>query len=120
MPYFPEAPPAPPVTPVPDFAQYVTRYRASVPATRKFVYLNHASVGPLSDWVVDAVNENLAQQQMADTVIQHGWFDGWRLARQRCAELLGDTDRGNVCLHTSTYMGLVRAFNALPLGKGDE
>lgn len=120
MPFFPEAPPASPITPATDVQEFVQRYRASVPALRKFIYCNHASVGPLSDWVVDATNEPLRQQQMADTVIQNDWFDGWRLARQRVAELLGDSDRGNVCLHSSTYSGLVRAFNALPLGKGDE
>jgi selenocysteine lyase/cysteine desulfurase len=120
MPFFPEAPALDPITPAADVQEFAARYRASVPALRKFIYCNHASVGPLSDWVVDAAHEPLRQQQMAATVIQHDWFDGWRQSRQRVAELLGDGNRGNVCLHSSTYSGLVRAFNALPLGRGDE
>lgn len=120
MPYFPEGPRLQPVEVASNLNSFIQRYRHSVPALQNFIYLNHASVGPLSDWVVDAAAEHLRQQQMAETTSPDAWFDGWRQARQRVSELLGDSERGNVCLHSSTYSGLVRAFNALPLGKGDE
>jgi selenocysteine lyase/cysteine desulfurase len=119
MPYFPEAPPAPPVPQVTDFEQYVQRYRASLPVLRNCLYLNHASVGPLSDWVIDAANEHLRQQQMAETTTQDDWYDGWRLARQRIAELIGAT-KDEVCLQPNTWAALTRAFSALPLDAGDE
>lgn len=120
MPFFNEAPPAPAIEPAADFAQYLARYRASQPIVRKFLYLNNASVGPLSDWVIEAVNEQLLQQQMADTVNQDPWFDGWRLARQRVAELIGAGDRSEICLLSSTHTALLRAFQALPIEPGDE
>lgn len=119
MPFFPEADPLPPVERAPDFDAYVQAYRESVPNTRKFIYCNHASVGPLSDWVVDAAEESLRQQQMADTTNQDAWFDHWRFTRQRVAELIG-ASRDEICLHPNTYTGLLRAFAALPLGSGDE
>ncbi len=119
MPFFPEAPPAPPVKESTDFEAFRAAYRASLPITGNFIYLNHASVGPLSDWVVAAANEHLLQQQMADTATQDAWFDGWRLARQRVAELLG-AGRDEICIQTNTWAGLTRAFSALPLGPGDE
>ncbi|MDQ3023058.1 MAG: hypothetical protein M3R04_01540, partial [bacterium] len=66
MSFFPEAPAGAPVSQSPDFDTFAQRYRESVPATGRFIYLNHASVGPLSDWVVAAVDEHLRQQQMAE------------------------------------------------------
>jgi selenocysteine lyase/cysteine desulfurase len=119
MPYFPEAPPAPPVEPAADFTAFRDAYRAETAALRRFIYLNHASVGPLSDSVIAAVNAQLAQQQMAESIVQDPWFDGWRLSRQRVAELLGAT-RDDVCNLTNTWDGVTRAVNALPLGQGDE
>lgn len=119
MAFFPEAPPAPPVAVTADFEAYRHAYRASLPITGKCVYLNHASVGPLSDWVVDAANEHLRQQQMARTTTQDAWFDGWRLARQRVGELIG-ANRDEICIQANTWAGLARAFSALPLGPDDE
>lgn len=103
----------------PDFSEFLANYRASVPNTRKFIYCNHASVGPLSDWVVDAASESFRQQQMAETTAQDDWFDHWRFTRQRVAELIG-AGRDEICLHPNTYLGLLRAFSALPLQAGDE
>jgi cysteine desulfurase/selenocysteine lyase len=119
MPYFPEAPPAPPVEQAADFDAYAAKYRASLPIIGTCVYLNHASVGPLSDWVVAAAGESMYQQQMAETCNQDAWFDGWRLARQRIAELIGAT-KDEVCIQPNTWAALTRAFSALPLGEGDE
>ncbi|MCC7478568.1 aminotransferase class V-fold PLP-dependent enzyme [bacterium] len=120
-PFFPEAPPAPPVQAVGDeaFEAFLAEYRDSQPITRKFTYLNHASVGPLSDWVIEAANEHLRQQQMAETVIQHAWFDGWRLCRQRMGELIG-AGRHEICLHPNTNVAAIRVFNSLPVSPGDE
>lgn len=121
MPFFPEAPPAPPITPLSDsdFPAWLAEYRASIPNLRKFRYMNHASVAPLSAWVVEACNQMLEHQVMAETYVQDAWFDGWRLVRQRAAELVGGV-RQDVSLHTSTYDAMLRAFQALPLGPGDE
>jgi cysteine desulfurase/selenocysteine lyase len=119
MPYFPEAPPLPAVEPHPDFEQFRDWYRSDAAALQKFIYLNHASVGPLSNGVIDAVHHNLLQQQMAESIVQDPWFDGWRQSRQRVAELLG-ARREQVCSTTSTYEGMVRAISALPLAGSDE
>ncbi len=119
MPFFPEAPPAAPVAQASDFHAFRELYRASVPNLRKFAYMNHASVGPLSDWVREASDGFNEYQQMAETCVQDAWFDGWRLARQRTAELLG-AGKDEICLLSSTYTGALRVCNALPLGPGDE
>jgi cysteine desulfurase/selenocysteine lyase len=119
MPYFPEAPPAAPIVPAPDFEAFRRAYCDSLPVLRSHIYLNHASVGPLSDWVVEAVNEYLRMQQMGDTIVHDAWFDGWRLARQRTAELIGAT-KDEISLFSSTWDALTRVFAALPLQAGDE
>lgn len=119
MPYFPEGPPAPPIAEAADFKAFVEAYRSSVPCLSNFVYLNHASVGPLSSWVEDAVNVALIHQRMEHSVTQDDWFDWWRYSRQRVGELLG-ASKDEVCIQTSTAGGLFRAFNALPLEAGDE
>jgi cysteine desulfurase / selenocysteine lyase len=119
MPFFPEADPLPPVERAVDFDKYLQAYRASVPNTRKFIYCNHASVGPLSDWVVDAANESFRQQQMAESINQDPWFDSWRQTRQRTGELI-NAGRDEICLHPNTYLGMLRSFAALPLAQGDE
>lgn len=120
-PFFPEAPPAPPVQPVSDadFEAYLAEYRETQPILRKYIYLNHASVGPLSDWVIEACNEHLRQQQMGETVVQNAWFDGWRLCRQRMGELIG-AGRHEICLHPNTNVAAIRVFNSLPVSPGDE
>ena len=119
MPFFPEAPLAEPVVPVPDFDAFRERYRSSLPNLHTFAYMNHASVGPLSDWVREAADSMNEFQQMADTCSADHWFDGWRLARQRVAELIG-AGKDEVCLLSSTYTGAQRVCNALPLRPGDE
>jgi len=119
MSYFPEAPLAPPITPAADFEEFKRAYRSSLPAIKTFNYLNHASVGPLSDWVIEAVQLQLLQHQMGESCSQNAWFDGWRLARQRIAELIGAT-KDEICIQMNTYCGLTRAFNALPVEPGDE
>lgn len=119
MPFFPEAPLAPAIQPVPDFDRYVSEYRATLPVLRHCIYLNHASVGPLSDWVIAAANEHLIQHQMGESTTQDDWYDGWRLTRQRIAELIGAT-KDEICIQPNTWAGLSRAFSALPLGAGDE
>jgi len=119
MPFFPEGPPLPPITPAPDFAEYVARYRASVPCLGKFTYFNHASVGPLSNWVMDMACESFRQQQMAETTTQDAWFDHWRWTRQRVGELIG-AEKDEVCLQPNTYLGMQRALNALPMALDDE
>jgi len=119
MPFFPEAPPLPPVTPEPDEQAYLSAYRASLPNLQKFIYCNHASVGPLSDWVVAAMQEQFEQQRMAETTVQDAWFDGWRQARQRCGELVG-AERDEICIQVNTNDACLRVFSALPLGPGDE
>jgi selenocysteine lyase/cysteine desulfurase len=103
----------------PDFVAYRSAYRSDTAALNKFRYLNHASVGPLSNSVIAAVNEQLTQQQMAESYVQDSWFDGWRLSRQRVAELLGG-NREDVCNLTNTWEGVSRAVSSLPLARGDE
>jgi selenocysteine lyase/cysteine desulfurase len=119
MPYFPEGPPAEPIKPAPDFAAFVDDYRATVPCLGNWAYLNHASVGPLSAWVETAVNVALEHQRMEFDTTNNDWFDYWRHTRQRVAELIG-AHKDEICTLTSTYEGLMRAFDALPLGPGDE
>jgi cysteine desulfurase / selenocysteine lyase len=119
MPFFPEAPPPPPITPRPDKDSYLAEYRASQPILKKFSYCNHASVGPLSDWVIAAVNEQLTMQQMAESCVQDPWFDYWRATRQRCGELIGAA-RDEVTILTSTNEACMRVCSALPLGPGAE
>lgn len=119
MPFFPEAPPAAPITPATDKRAFLDAYRASQPILRKFRYCNHASVGPLSDWVIAAVNEQLTMQQMAESTGQDPWFDYWRHTRQRCAELIG-ASKDEVTILTSTNEACLRVFSALPVGPGDE
>ncbi len=119
MPYFPEGPPAPPIAQAADFNAFRDAYRATVPCLANFVYLNHASVGPLSSWVEDAVNVALEHQRMEYKTTQDDWFDWWRYSRQRVGEMIG-ASKDEVCIQTSTAGGFFRAFSALPLGPGDE
>jgi cysteine desulfurase / selenocysteine lyase len=119
MPFFPEAPPLPPIAPCADFDAFVARYRESVANTRRFTYCNHASVGPLSDWVIEAANLSFEHQRMAESINQDPWFDEWRHTRQRTAELIG-ASKDEICLQPNTYLGMQRVFSALPLQPGDE
>ncbi|HES57870.1 MAG TPA: hypothetical protein ENO21_00390, partial [Firmicutes bacterium] len=119
MPPVPAGPPAEPVQQAADFDAFVREYRAQVPCLKHWAYLNHASVGPLSAWVEAAVNVALAHQRMEFDVTNNDWFDYWRHTRQRVAELIG-ANKDEVCTLTSTYEGMMRAFDALPLGPGDE
>jgi cysteine desulfurase/selenocysteine lyase len=119
MPFFPEAPPAPAVEQTANLDRFLAEYRDTLPILSCCTYLNHASVGPLSDWVVQACNDQFAQQAMGETTVQDAWFDGWRLARQRVGELI-NAGRDEISIQPNTWEGLVRAFNALPLGHGDE
>lgn len=97
----------------------IKHFRELFPVTRRWIYLNHAGVGPVSLRVSEAVE---AYNREA---LEHGYTRGaaWHKRieeiRRSCATLIG-AEPGEVAFVKNTSHGISLAARGLNLGEGDE
>jgi cysteine desulfurase / selenocysteine lyase len=92
--------------------------RAHFPHTKRTIYLNHASTGPLSTPVVEAVNRFIEQRHFSHIENYELFLPKLEAARAGIARLLG-TDSGRVEFTPNTSYGLGVLANGLPWQPGD-
>ena len=102
-----------------DSASWIHDFRAGMPVTQEFTYLNHASVGPLHAETIAAAQAFLADQHLHGNLNQTDWFAKMDEARAVSAQLLG-TSGDRIALMPNTSTGLIRALGAIPLQSRDE
>ena len=82
------------------------------------IYLNSASTGPIPTRTVQALDEWMQRRQRPQTIRVEDEFAVSRLARERCAALIG-ADVEEIALSGNTSGGVNLAARTLPLGAGD-
>lgn len=103
----------------PDALSWIHDFRKGMAVASEFIYLNHASCGPLHADTVAAVQAFLADQQAHGSLNQLDWFAKLDEARAEVARLLG-TSSERIAVMPNTSTGLMRALGTIPLQSGDE
>ncbi|HYP13840.1 MAG TPA: aminotransferase class V-fold PLP-dependent enzyme [Bryobacteraceae bacterium] len=95
------------------------RYRHQFPVTEKFVYLNHASVAPVSRRCAEAMKD------LADDVLMNGsdnydtWLDAYEGTRVAAARLI-NADRSEIAIVKNTSEGIATVALGIDWRPGDK
>ncbi len=96
----------------------VQKIRKLFPVTKRWIYMNHAAVAPLSTRVVAATNAFLRDQLENGVYNWKNWYETYAHARSLLARLInGHADEMAFVKNTSEGVSIVA--NGLRLGKGD-
>jgi selenocysteine lyase/cysteine desulfurase len=95
-----------------------TRWRAEFPIARRYVYMNHAAVSPLSPRVVEAMNR-IERGFLEKGVLCEDWvFPRVDEARRAAARLVGARP-GEIAFTRNTTNGVLIAANGIRWRRGD-
>ncbi len=97
----------------------VQKIRKLFPVTKKWIYLNHAAVAPLSTRVVAAMDAFLHDQLENGAHNWKAWFATYARARALLASLL-NANAEEIAFVKNTSEGVSLIANGLGLGRGDE
>lgn len=95
----------------------ITRIRKLFPVTKKWVYMNHAAVAPLSTRVVKAMELFLQDQLENGSVNWKDWFETYARARSLAARLI-NAHADEIAFVKNTSEGVSMVANGLRLGRG--
>jgi len=96
----------------------LAEYRVEFPVAKKFIYLDHAAVAPLSKRVKDAVNEFLTEATESAFFRYSFWMDRVEEIRGRCAELVG-SEKQEIAFVKNTSHGICLVAEGLDWTEGD-
>ena len=96
----------------------VTRLREQFPVTDRYAYLNHASVGGLSQPVVGAMTRYLTERAVGGGEVLLNWDDDIERIRQTCARFIG-AHRDEIVFTGSISHGLNIVACGLDWTEGD-
>lgn len=100
--------------------EQVDYFRKGLEVVRhNIAYLNSASVSPLHDEVVSAINEGIETQRLKASLAQSEWFEKMDEARAEVAKFINAKPQ-DVSLMPNTSTGIIRALSSLRLREGDE
>jgi cysteine desulfurase / selenocysteine lyase len=93
-------------------------YRLEFPVTKKFIYLDHAAVAPLSKRVKDTVNEFLTEATESAYFKYGYWMGRVEEIRGQCAELVG-SEKDEIAFIKNTSHGISLVAEGLDWREGD-
>jgi cysteine desulfurase/selenocysteine lyase len=93
-------------------------YRVEFPVTKKFIYLDHAAVAPLSKRVKDTVNKYLTEATESAFFRYSDWMGRVEEIRGRCAELVG-SEKDEIAFIKNTSHGISLVAEGLDWREGD-
>jgi cysteine desulfurase/selenocysteine lyase len=96
----------------------LAEYRVEFPVTKKFVYLDHAAVAPLSRRVKDTVNKFLTEATESAFFKYSHWMDRVEEIRGDCAGLVG-SERDEIAFVKNTSHGISLVAGGLDWREGD-
>jgi cysteine desulfurase/selenocysteine lyase len=96
----------------------LAEYRVEFPVTKKFVYLDHAAVAPLSRRVKDTVNKFLTEATESAFFKYSHWMDRVEEIREDCAGLIG-SERDEIAFVKNTSHGISLVAGGLDWREGD-
>lgn len=99
-------------------AERISSLRTLFPVTRRYVFLNHAAVAPVSTRVVVAMNEYLTSVLEAGGLHEDRWLRRVEEARRHAARLIGASPE-EVAFLKNTTEGLLTVANGIRWQEGD-
>ena len=93
--------------------------RQSFPVTRKWNYLNHASVSPLPTYVREAMMSFHEERETDGGLSYAEWFDRVEASRDHIGKLINSPGE-QIAFFSSTSHALNSVADMLPLNQGDE
>lgn len=93
-------------------------WRAQMPITKEWTYLDHAAVAPLCQPAADAIGRFAHEAATAGDTVWPTWAKRVEETRTRAAELVG-ADRSEVCLVPNTTAGINLIAEGFPWKSGD-
>ncbi len=95
-----------------------TRFRGRMPVTRRWAYLDHAAVAPLSLPASDRLTQWCREAREEGDTAWPGWHRGIQNTRCRAAELV-NADPSEIALIPSTTAGIGLVAEGFPWRSGD-
>jgi selenocysteine lyase/cysteine desulfurase len=95
-----------------------TKYRKLFPAAEKYIYLNHASTGPLPLPAVQAIS-NLAKKYSEQGTIKWQEYEALSNSTRSLAAKLVSASPDEICFVQNTSQGIIYAIGSIPFEKGD-
>jgi cysteine desulfurase / selenocysteine lyase len=95
-----------------------TNYRKLFLATEKYIYLNHASTGPLPLPAVKAISD-LAKQYSEQGTIEWREYEALSNSTRSLAAKLVNASADEICFVQNTSQGIIYAIGSIPFEKGD-
>ncbi len=95
-----------------------TKYRKLFLATEKYVYLNHASTGPLPLPAVKAISD-LAIRYSGQGSIEWQEYEALSNSTKNLIAKLLNASKDEICFVQNTSQGIIYAINSIPFEKGD-
>ena len=95
-----------------------TKWREQFPVTKKYIYLNHAGVSPLSQCVREAMQEFLNDATDNGAVNVANWTAAAEACRRSAAQLI-NADVSEIAFMKNTTQGLIIAANGIDWRSGD-
>jgi len=95
-----------------------TKYRKLFLATEKYIYLNHASTGPLPLPAVKVISD-LARQYSQQGMIELQEYEELSNSTRKLAGKLVNTSADEICFVQNTSQGIIYAIGSIPFEKGD-
>jgi selenocysteine lyase/cysteine desulfurase len=95
-----------------------TKYRNLFLTTEKYIYLNHASTGPLPLPAVQAISE-LAIRYSEQGSIDWQEYEALSNSTRALAAKLVNASADEICFVQNTSQGIIHAINSIPFEKGD-
>ena len=92
--------------------------RSLFPVTKKYIYMNHAAVSPLSVRVRDAMNALIEDQTQNGSVNYTDWLDTYERARRSAARLVNSRPH-EIAFTQNTSAGLSAIANGIDWREGD-
>ena len=96
----------------------LSEYRVEFPVTKKFIYLDHAAVAPLSKRVKVSVNKFLTEATESAFFEYSRWMDKVEEIRGTCAELVG-SEKDEIAFVKNTSHGISLVAGGLDWKEGD-
>ncbi len=95
-----------------------TKYRKLFLATDKYIYLNHASTGPLPLPAVKAISD-LARQYSHQGMIEWQEYEALSNSTRALVAKLVNASADEICFVQNTSHGIIYAIGSIPFEKGD-
>jgi selenocysteine lyase/cysteine desulfurase len=98
--------------------KFVEKIREEFPITKNFIYLNHASMGPMAERAVRATERYIRSLQLECNLREQEWYEMRERVRDLGSQLIG-AEPAEIAFVGNTSHGATMIANGFPFREGD-